>query len=310
MPCTDQLCIDLHIDLNNPPNMCTPQPQNKCAYEIRYIDGGRSNGVLIRGDKFSLPKASPKLAFGCGHDQDVGPNFQVESPVDGLLGLGRGKLDLVSQLKNQRMITGHVIGHCISIKGGGFLVVGVDKFPSAITWVPMVRSRFGNYYSPGSAKLHFNGTPLRLNPMEVVFDSGSTYTYFAAQPYQATLSAVKNALGDSLKLVPDHALPVCWGGDKPFKSVADVKKFFKSLSLIFQQGHNKATMAIPPENYLIISKDGNVCLGIRDGSRHSLDEMNIIGDVTMQDQIVIYDNERARLGWAHTQCDSMPIAQE
>ena len=26
--------------------------------------------------------------------------------------------------------------------------------------------------------------------MEVVFDSGSTYTYFAAQAYQATVSAV------------------------------------------------------------------------------------------------------------------------
>jgi hypothetical protein len=26
--------------------------------------------------------------------------------------------------------------------------------------------------------------------MEVVFDSGSTYTYFTAQPYQATVAAV------------------------------------------------------------------------------------------------------------------------
>lgn len=47
-----------------------------------------------------------------------------------------------------------------------------------------------NYYSPGSATLYFDKRSLGVKSMEVVFDSGSTYTYFAAQPYQATVSAV------------------------------------------------------------------------------------------------------------------------
>jgi hypothetical protein len=47
-----------------------------------------------------------------------------------------------------------------------------------------------NYYSPGSAILYFDKGPLGVKSMEVVFDSGSTYTYFAAQPYQAVVAAV------------------------------------------------------------------------------------------------------------------------
>lgn len=49
---------------------------------------------------------------------------------------------------------------------------------------------FRNYYSPGSATLYFDRHSLGMNPMDVVFDSGSTYTYFTAQPYQATVYAV------------------------------------------------------------------------------------------------------------------------
>ena len=47
-----------------------------------------------------------------------------------------------------------------------------------------------NYYSAGSGSLQFDGRSLGVKPMEVVFDSGSTYTYFTAQPYQAVVSAV------------------------------------------------------------------------------------------------------------------------
>jgi hypothetical protein len=49
------------------------------------------------------------------------------------------------------------------------------------------------------------------------------------------------------------ALPLCWKGQKAFKSVFDVKKEFKSLHLSFGTGKNAPGMEIPPENYLIVS---------------------------------------------------------
>ena len=63
---------------------------------------------------------------------------------------------------------------------------------------------------------------------------------------------LKGDLSRTLKEVSDRSLPLCWKGKKPFKSVLDVKKEFKSLVLNFANG-KKTLMEIPPENYLIIT---------------------------------------------------------
>lgn len=67
-------------------------------------------------------------------------------------------------------------------------------------------------------------------------------------------SQLRNDLkGQPLRDAPeDKTLPVCWKGSKVFKSVADVKNFFKPLALSFTNSKN-AQFQIPPETYLIIS---------------------------------------------------------
>lgn len=185
--------------------------------------------------------------------------------------------------------------------------------------------------------------------MEVIFDSGATYTYFALQPYHATLSVVcftlqisfyiftpiwtseqrtssrthvmwllqvKSTLSKECKFLTevkekDRALTVCWKGKDKIRTIDEVKKCFRSLSLKFADGDKKATLEIPPEHYLIISvsiqqlklryklvmdnkslkeqqltsfvclwqQEGHVCLGILDGSKEhpSLAGTNLIG---------------------------------
>lgn len=52
----------------------------------------------------------------------------------------------------------------------------------------------------------------------------------------------------------DDTLPLCWRGRKPFKSLRDVRKYFKPLALSFPSGgRSKAVFEIPMEGYLIIS---------------------------------------------------------
>ncbi|GFP94597.1 aspartic proteinase asp1, partial [Phtheirospermum japonicum] len=53
-----------------------------------------------------------------------------------------------------------------------------------------------------------------------------------------------------------------------------------------------------PESYLIMQKEKNVCLGILNGKEVGLRDKNVIGDISMQDKLVIYDNERKMVGWA------------
>lgn len=130
----------------------------------------------------------------------------------------------------------------------------------------------------------------------MIFDSGSSYTYFASEAYHTLVSLVRiskinyfirkynlNSLlyyekakyfqhltisevkcilqltrdlhRTSLKdATDDDTLPVCWKGRRPFKSIRDVKKYFKPLALSFGDGGRYAShYDIPPENYLIIS---------------------------------------------------------
>ena len=79
--------------------------------------------------------------YRCGYDQHVGSSSDV-APTDGVLGLGSGSISLLSQL-SQHGITKNVVGHCLSLRGGGFLFFGDDLVPySRATWTPMARSAF------------------------------------------------------------------------------------------------------------------------------------------------------------------------
>lgn len=46
----------------------------------------------------------------------------------------------------------------------------------------------------------------------------------------------------------DGTLPLCWKGNKPFRSVSDYKRYFNSLVLGFGK---RTLLEIPPESYLI-----------------------------------------------------------
>ena len=62
VPCADPVCDALHKDLGTTKD-CRAAPR-QCDYEIHYLDGSSSLGVLVL-DKFSLPTGSaPNITFG------------------------------------------------------------------------------------------------------------------------------------------------------------------------------------------------------------------------------------------------------
>ncbi|KAH7681078.1 Aspartic peptidase A1 family protein [Dioscorea alata] len=314
VPCQDPLCEAVQRATGmRDENGCEPNQQ--CDYVVGYADQGSSTGVLVR-DGFTLrfsngSLARPRLSFGCGYDQQgIGPN--APAPTDGVLGLGRGKSSILSQLSDARL-TRNVVGHCLGRHGGGYLFFGDGLVPgSGVTWSPMARSTaLAKYYSPGQASIYFGTKSLGVRQQQMVFDSGSSFTYFALQPYQSLLNAITKELsGKPIKEThEDRALPVCWKGPKAFKSIFDVKTYFKSLVLNFVNG-KKAFMEIPPENYLIVTNHGNACLGILNGTEVGLKDLNLIGDISMQDLMVVYNNENQQIGWVRGSCDRLPNADD
>ncbi|CAH9091816.1 unnamed protein product [Cuscuta epithymum] len=303
--CKDPLCASLH------PADYKCDTLEQCDYEVEYADGGSSLGVLLN-DVFSFNLTSgvavkPHLALGCGYDQIHGPS---RHPSDGVLGLGKGKTGILSQLKNLGLVR-NVVGHCLSSRGGGYLFLGDDVYDaSRVTWTPMSHD-ITNHYAPGPAELLFGSKSTGVKNLHVVFDSGSSFSYLNTQPYEALLYLLEKELrGKPLKEADDDpTLPLCWTGRKPFMSISEVKKYFKSFSLSFAGGWKSKTLfEIPPDSYLIISSKGNVCMGVLNGTEAGLQNFNIIGDVSMQDRLVIFDNEKSAIGWTRANCDRPPVS--
>ncbi|CAM8952065.1 unnamed protein product [Rhodiola kirilowii] len=301
--CKDPLCAALH---SPGPHRC--EDPDQCDYEVEYADGGSSLGVLVKeAVHLNLTEGnriSPQVAIGCGYDQMPGLSDHY---LDGVLGLGRGKISIVSQLQSQGLVK-NVVGHCLSSRGGGYLFFGDSLYdPARVTWTPM-SSEYTNHYSPGYADLLLGDRTPASRDQLVIFDSGSSYSYLKAQPYQALVSWLRKELsGRSLReSKEDQTLPLCWKGKKPFKSLLDVKKYFKSFALSFVDDgwREKTKFEFTPESYLVISLKGSVCLGILNGTEVGVD--NIIGDISMQDKMVIYDNNKQVIGWMPANCDRVP----
>lgn len=300
---TDPLCAAVQPPYHRLKNF------EQCHYKVEYADGGSSLGVLLREviplNFTNGHKQSPRLAIGCGYDQIPGSSYH---PIDGVLGLGKGKVGIVSQLTEQGF-TRNVIGHCLCGQGGGYLFFGSDVYdPSHIIWTRMSHDH-SKHYSSGLAELLFDQKATGVKNLLVVFDSGSSYTYLASQPYHTLVSLITKQLqSTSLKdAVEDDTLPVCWKGKKPFRSIREVENYFKPLALSFgSRWKSAARFDIPPDNYLIISEKGSVCLGILNGSEVGLQDLNVIGDISMQDKMVIYDNEAKKIGWGSSDCSRVP----
>ncbi|CAI9753041.1 unnamed protein product [Fraxinus pennsylvanica] len=299
--CRDPLCASLHSSdyrCDNP---------EQCDYEVEYADGGSSLGVLVN-DLFTLNLTSgvrifPRLTLGCGYDQLPGIS---DHPLDGVLGLGKGKSSIVSQLHDQGVVK-NVVGQCLSGQGG-YLFLGEDVYDSSrITWTPMSRD-YTKHYTAENAEFVFDGKSTGIKNLNVIFDSGSSYTYFNSQIYHSLISLTKKGLSGKLReATDDRTLPFCWKGKKPFENIHDVKKYFKPLALRFPNGRKaKPQFEISPEAYLIISSKGNACLGILNGTDIGLNNLNMIGDISMQHKMIIYDNEKQAIGWTAANCDQPP----
>ncbi|XP_044364401.1 aspartic proteinase Asp1 [Triticum aestivum] len=295
MECQHKYCDALRKDLagNNP--QCPHQKPHQCHYQIQYLDGTTDGVISIDTISLRGNEKSSFIAFGCGYNQL--PQKET-SPVDGILGLGMGTVGFVPQLMLNKMITKNIIGHCLGKDGGGYLSFGEQFDLERITWAPM--RKYELFYSPGQATLHLNGQQIYKHGVNAVFDSGTCYTYIPARIYNPFVHTVQDMIGSSHREVHDDDLPQCW----KFKSIDEVKRLFKPLSLQF---HNKIAMHIPAMNYLIHTRSNNWCLAILNGTQiPDGDRRILIGDATMRDMLVIYDNQHGMLGWVNNQQCTRP----
>ncbi|CAK9312175.1 unnamed protein product [Citrullus colocynthis] len=305
----DSLCME--VQRNYDGGQCATCHQ--CDYEVQYADQSSSLGVLVK-DEFTLRFSNGSLnklnaIFGCAYDQQ-GLLLKTLSKTDGILGLSRAKVSLPSQLASQGIIN-NVVGHCLTgdPAGGGYLFLGDDFVPQwGMAWVAMLDSPSIDFYQTKVVRIDYGSSSLSLdtwgsNRERVVFDSGSSYTYFTKEAYSQLVANLEELSAFGL-IIQDSSDTICWKTESSIRSVKDVKQFFKPLTLQFGSRFwvVSTKLVIPPENYLLINKEGNVCLGILDGSQVHDGSTIILGDNALRGKLVVYDNVNQRIGWTSSDC--------
>lgn len=285
-------------------DLCAALPQSTCSdgcdYLYTYGDYSSTQGVMGT-ETFTFGKVSiPKIGFGCGEDNE-GDGF---SQGAGLVGLGRGPLSLVSQLKEPKF------SYCLTSideTQESILLMGsiasVNKSLGAIKTTPLIHnpSQPSFYYlslkgiSVGSTRLPIKESTFALEDDGtggLIIDSGTTITYLE----ESAFDEVKKEFISQMKLSEDDSgstgLELCFSLPSGSTEV-DVPK------LVFH--FNGADLDLPGENYMIAdSSSGVICLAMGSSSG-----MSIFGNVQQQNMLVLHDLKEETLSFLHTHCHNL-----
>ncbi|KAF5745057.1 aspartyl protease family protein [Tripterygium wilfordii] len=280
----------------------TPTIDGWCEYYYKYRDDSSTSGIMGR-ENFTLGDVIvPNLGFGCGEDYE-GDGF---SPGAGVVGLGRGLLSLVSQLKETKFA--YCLPSIEDPKNSGRLLIGsperisIDKLMKT---TPLIRNWFepSRYYvslegiSVGGTKLHMKkSTALKDDGTGGLYiDSGAPITHLEKSAYDLVREEFIN---QAVKLSEDksglYVFDLCFNLPKERSDRDKVPK------LIFH--FDGADWELPRKNYMIEDENNGVmCLGIVP----SRDDVSMFGALQQQNMLVISDLEKDTLSFVPTECDQL-----
>ncbi|KAF8783574.1 hypothetical protein HU200_000512 [Digitaria exilis] len=275
--------------------------RGSCLYQVAYGDGSVTSGDLATETlSFARGARVERVAIGCGHD-----NEGLFVAAAGLLGLGRGRLSLPTQVARRygRSFSYCLVDRTSSVKPSSTrsstLTFGSGALGArASSFTPMVRNpRMATFYyvsvtgfSVGGARVRgVSERDLRLDPATgrggVIVDSGTSVTRLARPVYAALRDAFRAAAG-GLRLRP--------GGFSLFDTCYDLggRRVVKvpTMSVHLAGG---AAVALPPENYLIpVDTRGTFCFALAgtDGG------VSILGNIQQQGFRVVFDGDAQRVG--------------
>ncbi|KAH0866579.1 hypothetical protein HID58_083790, partial [Brassica napus] len=280
-------------------------PNNLCSYSFKYGDGSGTSGYYI-SDFMSFDtvitstlaiNSSAPFVFGCSNLQ-TGDLQRPRRAVDGIFGLGQGRLSVISQLATQGLAP-RVFSHCLKgdKSGGGVMVLGQIKRPDTV-YTPLVPSQ--PHYNVNLQSIAVNNQILPIDPSVftiatgdgTIIDTGTTLAYLPDEAYVPFVQAISSA-------VSQYGRAVTYESYQCFDITSGAVDVFPEVSLNFAGG---ASMVLTPRGYLqMFSSSGSSiwCIGFQ---RMSHRRITILGDLVLKDKVVVYDLVRQRIGWAEYDC--------
>ncbi|XWS21416.1 hypothetical protein CRYUN_Cryun30bG0053200 [Craigia yunnanensis] len=268
-----------------------------CSFNQSYAGDSSFSANLVQ-DSLTLAKdIIPSFAFGCINTISGG-----SVPPQGLLGLGRGPMSLLSQ---SGALYSSVFSYCLpSFKSyyfSGSLKLGPVGQPTKIRTTPLLKNphRPSLYYvnltgvSVGRVRVPISPEFLAFNPNTgagTIIDSGTVVTRFVQPFYEAIRDEfVKQVKG------PFSTIGVF---ETCFDATAETEA--PLLTLHFEGFY----MTLPMENSFFHTSAGSrACLAIAPVPNNVNVAMNVIANLQQQNHRILFDVANSRLGIHREACN-------
>ncbi|KAK9109102.1 hypothetical protein Sjap_017162 [Stephania japonica] len=276
---------------------CPDSGSSPCLFNHTY-GGDSSFTATLSHDSLTLANdVIPNYAFGCVNS--VSGN---SVPPQGLLGLGRGPMSLLSQ--SGSLYSG-VFSYCLpSFKSyyfSGSLKLGPVGQPKNIKTTPLLHNphRPSLYYvnlegiSVGKVRISVPAELLAFDPNTgagTVIDSGTVITRFVEPVYAALRDEFRKQVGGPISSL--GAFDTCFKPSSEANAPA-VTLHFTGMDL-----------KLPMENTLIHSSAGTLaCLAMAAAPSNVNSVLNVIANLQQQNLRILFDVANSRLGIARELCN-------
>lgn len=275
---------------------CPATGSGACSFNQSYA-GSSFSATLVQDSLRLTADVIPTYSFGC-----INAVTGASIPAQGLLGLGRGPLSLLSQ--SGSLYSG-VFSYCLpSFKSyyfSGSLKLGPVGQPKSIRTTPLLHNphRPSLYYvnltgiSVGRVYVPLPTEFLEFNPNTgsgTVIDSGTVITRFVEPVYNAVRDEFRKQVTGPFSSI--GAFDTCFV--KTYETLApSVTLHFTGLDL-----------TLPMENSLIHSSAGSMaCLAMAAAPNNVNSVLNVIANYQQQNLRVMFDIVNNKVGIARELCN-------
>ncbi|XP_012447240.1 aspartyl protease AED3 [Gossypium raimondii] len=267
---------------------------NTCIFNMTY--GGSTIAANLSQDTFTLANDSvSSYTFGC-LQKTTGNSV----PPQGLLGLGRGPLSLLSQTQDLYQAT---FSYCLpnfrSANFSGSLRLGPVGQPVRIKYTPLLKNpRRPSLYFVNLIGIRVGNKVVDIPPSAIAFnpttgagtiiDSGTVFTRLVEPAYVA----VRDEFRRRVKVANVTSL----GG---FDTCYTVPIVAPTITFMF----TSMNVTLPQDNLLIHSTAGSItCLAMASAPDNVNSVLNVIANMQQQNHRILFDVPNSRLGVARELC--------
>ncbi|KAL1211127.1 putative aspartic protease [Cardamine amara subsp. amara] len=286
---------------------------NVCNYDYKYGDGSFTIGDVAT-ETISIDTASgspvsfPGISFGCGYNNDG----IFENTSSGIIGLGGGKLSLISQLSSSIPIP-KKLSYCLSHKstnmnGKSFINLGTSTIPSGLSKASRMIStplviKDDYYYltleaiSVGKTKIPYTGK--FSNPKDggifletkgnIIIDSGTPLTHLDSGFFRIFGAAVEESVTGAKRVShPNKIFSHCFKPGNANIRLPEITVHF-----------TRADVRLSETNAFVKENEDMVCLGMIPTT-----EAVIYGAYAQMDFFVGYDLESRTVSFQRIDCSA------